>query len=917
MVMTRSSLRSRGGRRDPKTARKWRRLRAEPLEPRLTLSVTLSPIANAYVLGTTPYANYGGANNLLVQNDSNMFTPNDAESYLKFDLTSVSGTVSKAVLNLTPLSVGTAAKSMTVGVQLLSDSNDGWVEGTGGTNRSWTGPITWMNSPYGFGQEVTIPGSQFTANTPISIDVTSLVNQKFNANHIASFIIGVVSRPGSGEWADFASREYTTNTACDPTLTVTTSGPVNPPPTVTGGPTVTGQTSTTAGLSVTASPGTSNDTLTYTWSAAAVPSGASAPTFTNNGTVAGANTTATFSRAGTYSLDVKVTESDGVSVVSSPVSVIVSPALTSITVTPASTTVATGGSTPFTLQGVDQFKQPMAIPSADVITWSAADASGPVGSFTGSGTSVTYLAPGTADIITITAKVTNATQNLSLSANSSVTVVKAGFLGLQDPLLASLVETDDTRDGSINRADMIGILNAAAGENATLNSTDFTDLQTIYKDAATLAMPQYVKVLFGDIINGNPANAQYLGKPLGNLAVGSTTALFDDLIGKWFLGTDLPATGGYSYDASTAGTLFGPSGVPSHNDELQGELGDCYLISSLGTLADASQGAAISNMIISNGDGTWTVRFYTSSGTADYVTVNSQLPVSGTTLIFDGYGESDANTKNSLWIPLLEKAYAEWNATGNEGRSPAQNSYASIAGGWMADVDAQVLGHAASSYDLTSSSDQQALVNAFTTPGKTYAVTIGTDDFNYDSATGLYGDHAYAVIGYTPAQGSSPATFTLYNPWGMDQPPTPLTWAQLQKVCDGFVVADPSGTQPISAAKAAAVVVHPVVISPAPLIAPIMVPMNSAGDAANQPTATAVVAAPADSQGSSRLEALAVDLLMADREAAAGTDSAATGNPFQAFDAEGSLSGLARSGDNAQLPDALAAVAADETLPEA
>jgi hypothetical protein len=192
-------------------------------------------------------------------------------------------------------------------------------------------------------------------------------------------------------------------------------------------------------------------------------------------------------------------------------------------------------------------------------------------------------------------------------------------------------------------------------------------------------------------------------------------------------------------------------------------------------------------------------------------------------------------------------------------------------------------------------------------------VTIGTDDFNYDSGTGLYGDHAYAVTGYNSANG----TFTLYNPWGMDQPPAALTWAQLQKVCDGFVVADPSGTQPISAAKSAAVVVHPLVISPAPVIAPITVTMSSAGDLANQPTATAVAGAPADSQGPSRLEALAVDLLMADREAAAGTGSAATRNPFQVFDAEGTLSGLARVGDNAQLSDALAAVAVDEALPEA
>ena len=38
-------------------------------------------------------------------------------------------------------------------------------------------------------------------------------------------------------------------------------------------------------------------------------------------------------------------------------------------------------------------------------------------------------------------------------------------------------------------------------------------------------------------------------------------------------------------------------------------------------------------------------------------------------------------------MPLIEKAYAEWNETGHEGRD-GQNAYASLAGGWMQVVDA-------------------------------------------------------------------------------------------------------------------------------------------------------------------------------------------------------------------------------------
>ena len=69
----------------------------------------------------------------------------------------------------------------------------------------------------------------------------------------------------------------------------------------------------------------------------------------------------------------------------------------------------------------------------------------------------------------------------------------------------------------------------------------------------------------------------------------------------------------------------------------QGELGDCYFISSLGTIAKASP-AAIRNMFIDNGDGTWTVRFY-ANGTADYVTVDNMLPTdSNGYLVYADYG---------------------------------------------------------------------------------------------------------------------------------------------------------------------------------------------------------------------------------------------------------------------------------------
>ena len=246
-------------------------------------------------------------------------------------------------------------------------------------------------------------------------------------------------------------------------------------------------------------------------------------------------------------------------------------------------------------------------------------------------------------------------------------------------------------------------------------------------EATTLNIPGYVEVLASDVVNGNAANATYQGQTLGNLAVGSSATQLTDLVSKWFLGTDLPTLCNTSLVyRSTAGSLF--PHTPSHTDEYQGSMGDCYLISALGTLADSNP-AAVENMIIDNGDGTFTVRFYTgpygtiynysdgsigagftnNTGTADYVTVNRMLPTSTTGLLaYADSGASCTNAANSLWIPLAEKAYAQWNQTGKEGRD-GTNAFASIQGGWMATVDAQVLGHNATDYIMTNTKEQAAI----------------------------------------------------------------------------------------------------------------------------------------------------------------------------------------------------------------
>jgi hypothetical protein len=111
---------------------------------------------------------------------------------------------------------------------------------------------------------------------------------------------------------------------------------------------------TTSALTVLGSDDGGEANLTYTWTAATVPSGAAQPTYSVNGTNAAKNTTATFSKAGSYTLRATIADGYGQTVTSS-VSVTVNQTLTSITVSPASVILAVGGHQQFTATGKDQF----------------------------------------------------------------------------------------------------------------------------------------------------------------------------------------------------------------------------------------------------------------------------------------------------------------------------------------------------------------------------------------------------------------------------------------------------------------------------------------------------------------------------------------------------------------------------------
>jgi hypothetical protein len=566
-----------------------------------------------------------------------------------------------------------------------------------------------------------------------------------------------------------------------------TASVFNAPPTVAtkASATLDPATGTTAALSVLGKDDGGPANLSYTWTTTVLPKGARAPTFSPNASNAADNTTVTFAALGSYSFSVKITDSRGLSVTSG-VAVTVAQELTRITVSPATAAVMSLGTKKFTAVGYDQFGGAMA--SQPVFTWIAT--AGTIDPGSGLFTAPTSLGP-----VTITAA------SGSVQGTAQVTVANMPNLNLQDAGLETLTDNLFAQDGQINRDDMIQILKYVATENGgVLSSADFSDLQTIVGDATMLNMPNYVQVLAGDVVKGNTANAKYQGQSLGNLAAGSTATHLTELVDKWFLGMDHPAVtmdfSGSSYTYETcAGSLFGPSG-PQYADVQQGNLGDCYFVSALGSIAKSNP-AAIENMFVYNGDNTWTVRFY-DNGTPNYVTVDRMLPADSNGLGYSDFLNPVSSSNNVLWIALAEKAYAQWNETGNDGRGDTSNSYASIESGWMADVDTQVLGSAATTYYNYDTSVEQTLINAIGSNQAVSCCTIDSADFG---ATKLISDHAYNVVGYNGASG----TFTLYNPWGPKYnyswaPGTALecflTWDQATTYLQGFVVADTSPTPP-------------------------------------------------------------------------------------------------------------------------
>jgi fibronectin type 3 domain-containing protein len=192
-------------------------------------------------------------------------------------------------------------------------------------------------------------------------------------------------------------------------------------------------------------------------------------------------------------------------------------------------------------------------------------------------------------------------------------------------------------------------------------------------------------------------------------------------------------------------SLFGAA--PIAGDANQGEVGDCYFLSSLAAFAGQDPSVLVQSAV-DMGDGTYVVQFM-SHNTPTFVRVSNAFS-SGP---FGGFMYAHPGTDGSIWAMVMEKAFADFRT--------GANTYASINSGWMGEVYSD-FGISSMSFS-TNSYTQTTLFNMLSADlASGDAVTFGTSQ----SPPNLVGDHAYTLVSaYKDSSGV--AHYVVRNPWGV------------------------------------------------------------------------------------------------------------------------------------------------------
>ncbi|WP_439630395.1 C2 family cysteine protease [Gemmata sp.] len=507
--------------------------------------------------------------------------------------------------------------------------------------------------------------------------------------------------------------------------------PPNAAPTVAAAPAPVTVAGTSTALSALGADDGGEAALRYTWSVAARPSGAADPTFAANGTNGAKATTVTFSKAGSYTLRLTVTDAQGLSA-TRDVAATVAQTVTQVAVTPGSATVPAGGTRQFAATARDQFGAPLA--AAPAFQWVA------TGAGTISGTGLFTAGPGGGSA-TVAARVGSVT-----SPAAAVTVTPPATTDWYAQNLLDDEVEGLTRglaaDGQLSRLDWLGILSSVQ-DNNVVDANEVADLQRLVVAVPLFSIPDPTRWLANRIATDAVANM-----------LGSTFQT--ELVGRWFLGTvaPTPVFNGRTFTYAVAsGNLYGAGG-PRIGDIDQGGLGDCAFLAALGATfgrqrddSGNATSAVIQQMITDNGDGTYSFRFYNHQTLqAEYVTVDRRIYTGGA-----------KRNGGIFWVALTERAYAQY----LEGRSgtPGYNQFGN--GDSLGRPLYYVTGRQPAYIDPNSSTFFSQLQSALSSGRYVSTARLGSNT-QY-----VVGGHAYTVTdAYVDAGGVQ--RIVVRNPWGVD-----------------------------------------------------------------------------------------------------------------------------------------------------
>lgn len=207
-------------------------------------------------------------------------------------------------------------------------------------------------------------------------------------------------------------------------------------------------------------------TLTYTWSAVSLPSGAAAPTFSVNGAASASTTTAMFSAAGTYDFTVAIANSAGFTATSS-VAVVVNQTLTTIAIQAGA--LAANGTIPYTAVVRDQFGNAVATPA---FTWSLAGGALSVAA----GNQVAMTGPIDASSLAVTNGGETAVVTPDTNGLSAVDVA-SGTLVVQSPSTLAAVANVTVGNAAV----------FTSSSSAAVGNIDVSSGKLVVQDASSLA----------------------------------------------------------------------------------------------------------------------------------------------------------------------------------------------------------------------------------------------------------------------------------------------------------------------------------------------------------------------------------------------------------------------------------------------